>query len=530
MREYGPHQGNGEEIADTSRMLAEVDNLNRLRRPDGGHEEATLEAIHVDLLTAVKEAAMPYAVSTVHQEYRDGTFWWLDQNPVDVARSGYDFHQSDAALKRVDIEVAEAHDVNDSLQPGLVKVFISPKMTRQDAPYEVAKQEHLADDDMLRIHMLDVDPDTNEVRGKFMQSVLVRDIPLDAWIRMLKDPGNIFGRSFVIEDENSALSVMKLHQELQVPEAALPEGTVSLIEAVLPYLDKETYAKVAPRLESFRGDQDELHKKAESIADRWLAFEVELADSLEQGIATPEVSSFIFQLQHQWSGPMLDMLASHRLPQGHIQMTRPLAAKLEQAKQNSLWVAAAVATGNEETLGQLDAMTARQIRDNEHRIQAHLDSGQSVQEIMHLQASMNRLIAQQNVTVGGGCAGRSVGGFGRASKSAASKVDGELADFDPFRTPGEIDDSEEDEENSGPWYWSTGTCRIDECPTRPSTTKVGPCDVCRGCQRMFDMGKDPFKVYAMPPRPAQKRAGIYLMDVIFPSKPAPSQPKQTVPA
>lgn len=45
------------------------------------------------------------------------------------------------------------------------------------------------------------------------------------------------------------------------------------------------------------------------------------------------------------------------------------------------------------------------------------------------------------------------------------------------------------------WTWKKGVCRVDDCPTRPGSTKVGPCDVCVSCQHLFDHGKDPAKVY-----------------------------------
>ena len=43
------------------------------------------------------------------------------------------------------------------------------------------------------------------------------------------------------------------------------------------------------------------------------------------------------------------------------------------------------------------------------------------------------------------------------------------------------------------WKWKKGICRVESCPTRPGKTEVGPCDVCRRCQRVFDKGIDPTK-------------------------------------
>lgn len=49
------------------------------------------------------------------------------------------------------------------------------------------------------------------------------------------------------------------------------------------------------------------------------------------------------------------------------------------------------------------------------------------------------------------------------------------------------------------WVWKSGVCRVDNCPTRPGKTKVGPCDVCQSCQHVFDKGGDPVKLYKSVP-------------------------------
>jgi hypothetical protein len=43
-------------------------------------------------------------------------------------------------------------------------------------------------------------------------------------------------------------------------------------------------------------------------------------------------------------------------------------------------------------------------------------------------------------------------------------------------------------ENRNKWTWKKGLCIIKECHTRPNKTDVGPCNVCRGCQYLFDEG------------------------------------------
>lgn len=45
------------------------------------------------------------------------------------------------------------------------------------------------------------------------------------------------------------------------------------------------------------------------------------------------------------------------------------------------------------------------------------------------------------------------------------------------------------------WSWKRGVCRVDNCPTKPKNTDVGPCNVCRGCQHEFDRGRNPANTY-----------------------------------
>lgn len=45
------------------------------------------------------------------------------------------------------------------------------------------------------------------------------------------------------------------------------------------------------------------------------------------------------------------------------------------------------------------------------------------------------------------------------------------------------------------WKWKKGICQVKECPSRPAKTEVGPCSVCRKCQKIFDKGEQPKDVY-----------------------------------
>lgn len=397
------------------RHLTEVNNLNRLRLPDGTHAPWVVADTHENLTTAVKEAAIPHALSTVYQEHRDGHFYWLDLTEEEVAESGYAFHWHPAAHARVAVETEEAIDARENLVPGMIKVMLSPRMSSKDAPYEIAKQEHLADEDMIRLHGLDVQ--NSELKGKYIQSGSIKHVPLEAWVAMLADPNNIFGKSVSVEDPESALAVMKTHTELYLPEEALPEGIITLIEAVKPYADADSQRQIEEQLEWLRLDQTELHEKASNIAERWTSFEVELADSVYLETATPAIEDFIASLSNEWSEAFNEVLRRHIQLDGSIAMSKELAALLEQSRKNTHIVTAAVITDNQDILLKLTPEKARVIYSQEMFIQQlQQDNLANLQQIQQLEEENNQRIAQSNITAGGGCVGSTAGAFAEDQK------------------------------------------------------------------------------------------------------------------
>ena len=410
------------------RCLTEVVHLNDYREADGSHSEWAKQQVLVNLLTAVKEAAMPYAISTTFQEFvphsppehddagrRLGTYRWLGKTALQVAESGLRYHRHEAARARVREEIAEAVHIERRLEPGMMQVFISPKMSETDAPRDVAEAEHLATDDSLRVTWLDVD-EAQQPRGKYVQSLLVRHVPLEAWVAMLRDPENIFGQTVEVEDERSALAVIKTHEQLCVPAELLPEGPVTLVEAVLPYVaDQAAYEEISTQLELFRTDQADMHQKAERIAARWLQFEMSMADSLDAGYATADIVDFAEQCYAELPSHARALIDARRFGAELLMMDTKLAAVLETARQNTLWTAAAVVTRNEQVLKQLDPVVAARIYDEEMFIQQLQYEHYAYEEIQAVEAENNRLIARQNVEVGAGCAGLHANVFGNDS-------------------------------------------------------------------------------------------------------------------
>lgn len=501
-----------EPIAVEERVLTEVDHLLVHRRGDGSYDGAVLADLLVNLETAANEAAMPFAVTEVAHDVVETEhgrrIYWLGKTAVENAMSGYRFHKHQAARDRVDIEVAKAADDEERLRPGVMKIIISPRMSESDAPYEVAKQEHLGADDSIQASWLLVDQ-KGKVQKRLLQSLLVRDVPLQAWVDMLQDPNNVFGKPVAVANSESARAVMDTHKELELPLGALPGGVVDLVQAVVPYIrDEATQRSVRYQVMRYQTGQAEMKAEAQSIATRWQQFEIALAESLYDGVATADIERFIVTLQDNWSEADLNTILSHQTTNGHYMMSRQLAIVLERAKRNMLWTFAGVATGNETVIAQVDPALAERIVAAEHRM-LHFNEQLIHSEMMVEEADLNRGVATANVKVGTGCVGDSEAAFKRSGDSAESST---------------AADKSKDKSN---WEKKQGTCVVKNCPTRPGKVTVGPCGVCMGrCQKLYDAGKDPSsrREKPAPPKESAEDAGRLAVAKAIATETAPTAP------
>jgi hypothetical protein len=230
-----------------------------------------------------------------------------------------------------------------------------------------------------------------------------------------------------------------------------------------------------------------MHAKAVNIAKRWQKFETDLADSVKDELALPSIRNFINSMQSLWNDEDLSVILGHQLPDGQYEMSRELAAILEQAKQNFLWTRAGIVTGNEKVIAQLDEAAVERLHRDEMFIQVAADN-ETYDDVLALEAQSDRKIATYNVEVGGGCSGDNKKKF-KNGVEVGEGQDGEMGDFD--------------DEESKTGKISKGKCVVESCPTRPGRVKVGGCGVClERCQKLFDQGRDPTKM-----KKAGKRAG-----------------------
>jgi len=406
-------------------------------------------------------------------------FMWMGKTAVRWASSGYEYSNHPSGIERVDVEVDEAEH-SSTMSEGKVRIFISPRMTRKDAPLKIAQAEHVGDDDAVRVSWLET---KNGKTERVMQALLVKDIPFEAWVAMLEDDENMFGGALSLEDRESALSVMKLHRQLEVPRGLLESGPVSVVEAVLPYIeDSEAHAKVAEQIKKYHTkNQAEMHQQAVEKADEWLAFEQELAESLATETATYDIRRFIARLQHQWGEDDLAVISRHQRDNTAYEMSRELAAVLESAQQNLLSGRAALLADEEHVLKQVkNPELLRQMQDAERLMTLARQQGM---DYLALQARQDRMVVRHNVKAnGGGCPGKNKTEF----SDGDSPENGLGTALD---TPGEGPEAGNDDKEA--WSWKDGVCRVESCATRPGKTKVGPCSICKSCQEEFDAGRDP---------------------------------------
>jgi len=476
------------------RLLTEVEHFLQAMDEAGNVPVEVFDDVAQNRATGACEIGIPSSVTTTYHDvvYRNNELGqrqrvisWLGRTAVEVAESGYQFHFSKPAHKRTDIEVAEGHYAQKTITPGIAQSFISPRMTRHDASADIAKAEHLFTDDSLRVSTAITD-EAGEIVQRKMQSILVRGVPFEAWVTMLKDPNNIFGKSFILKDEESATSVMELFSQMDLPEEMLPDGPVTLVEAVLPYIaDEAAWQQVAEQVDRFREDQVFYENEAQQAGEEWALFDLELARSLKTGWMTDPVRFFLHQNAKFWSDDSLQLIDAHRLVDTQYQMTTELAALLARAKQKLLGDRLSVVTNNTDAIREVPPEVQREIIANHRMLRVARRNNASEAQIRRLEQMQYQLLHRHTIHSGGGCPGEVQSAFDRLNQGP----DGVGENANPFRM------------ETG-WRWKSGVCRVAVCPS-PKPTDVGPCDICRRCQREFDAGRDPTKARPITPRTVQ---------------------------
>lgn len=511
-------EGNGERPTlslEELKLLTEVVHIFRARKPGeydhqnpaAVYDQDVLNGVMDNRVTRVQEDAMSSAVTRSYQsaeEVRDElgqkrrAFIWrgLGRHAVSVAMSGYQYHFSEQAFARVGVEIDEAKHSEENLTPGTAQVFFSPRMSEADDPDgDIAVREHLADEDAIRVGTAVTDENGNVI-GRQMESLLVRDIPLSAWVDMVRDPQNIWGKAMEVSDPDSALSIMKLFDQLDLPEDVLSEGPVTLVSEVAKYIkDPEAKYSVLNQLKDFRQDQNKLHEEAQRTANDWQVFDIDLAESIHQNKMQARIYGFVVRHQNQWPDDFLSELKAHEKQDGSYGMSWKFAAKLQQAWHKIHIGGVAVAVGDKRATKDMDQGEVQRLQNNIAYIRMVEASGMASEaQINQLHAQHNREVAASGVRPGGGCNGRNGFNF---SDSGGEGQEGVSDGIPREKSSDELqDDNEEGGNKLG--KVKKGYCRIPGCSYQKVKTDVGGCDVClKSCQPLFDAGLDSDQIEAI---------------------------------
>ncbi|HSW74493.1 MAG TPA: hypothetical protein VLG16_01340 [Candidatus Saccharimonadales bacterium] len=502
-------------ISNVDRILSSVDDLLQNRNPDGTYSPQVLADNLQNITSEIQERGMRYAVTKSRHEAafiesydgtRQRTFMWLGKTALEVAMDGVLFHKHPAALKRVEVEVNEAQDIAATLRAGHAKVLISPRMTEKDAPLEAAQQEHLANDDAIRV-TFPVTDTQNEVVARDLFSLLVADVPREAWLALLNDPDNIFGRSMQVPDDGSALPIMQAHRQLELPAEKLPEGPITILAAVVPYItDPKLQARVAAHVVKFRQvNQSDFATYAHNLGIRQQAFDIEVAESLKRKVATPYIEQHILALKNQWSDESSALIRAAIQFDGSLRMNRDIAALVSDTYQTFITGRAQVLTEDAELQAQMSIREITRLREEELSIQRAQRAGYDLVVLRAQEAAGNSSMARRGVQLGDrGCSGGVGNSLRRKGSKKGSDTDSDLDDFELWEEELAASDGRESYDGN---FDIDGVCRIEVCVSRSigdGVTKVGECNVCRGCQKMYDIGIDRSKMWYIVRTPRKK--------------------------
>jgi hypothetical protein len=490
------------EILEERRLLTEVNNLLLHRQPGGAYPQEVLDGIEENLITKVKEDTMSHAVSRSFQPVSEvydqtgeqhRTFIWkgLGKTALQVAESGFEYHWSDSAFERVKYHVKEAERDTRELAPNKWHVMIEPRMSEADAPLDIAESENLAETDAIRASHA-VANENGEIIGRQMVAILASDVPLSAWVAMMRDPQNIFGKVLKVPHADSALGIIELFNQLDLPLDALPEGPVTILEAVSHYIDDETaHQSVKDQLVRFREDQQKLDGEARRTAKKWLELEKALADSLAEKTMHKQVKIFVSQHQNQWPEKVLKLLKEQEVDKGGYDMTVELAALLEQAWQKINLSETAVFVGDKKALKHLSDHEITRLQQEITFVRTiEQEAWAATADTQMARSQLQRQLAVANIQPGGGCSGENRFRFD-ANFDAPPDI---IESFLPPGVNAEAKGPQTEDEKIGEKHMAE--CRTNGCPSKPGETEVGGCDVClKHCQPLYDAGEDPAEIF-----------------------------------
>ncbi len=448
--------------------LSEVEYLRANRLEDGSLPEAVLQDAFDNILSDGYEAVIPHGVARFEQMRHGRDYYWMGKSSVQMSRDGHHYHTHQFAHDRVGVEEDEAIDARDNLTPGMVKVLISPRAKGTiDATDQEAKDEQLDDKDMVRIQYLKTD-EAGMVTAKVVESAQLPPVPVSVWVRFLQDPDNLFGRPVFAGNHNSALAVMETHRETYLTRAQIPGGVVDIARALIDYADDDvTRAELENHVERLTYEQDEIRARATRIAEDRLHFLAELADSLDQEVATEDVAQYVNVFYPHFQGQQKLLVDHMHRADGSYAMNDDFAELCADLNKFVSWVRAGVVTGNAAIIRDVGLPVAERIH-GEEVMMVHNDM--SWQQRLHMMTGVNQQIATSGVkSIGSGCSLEIENMFASVLEEASAEKLGQT---------GKEAVGEEKYDFDKEMH-----CVVCQAPPKEEEPKkmCGPCGICKTC-------------------------------------------------
>ena len=291
-------------------------------------------------------------------------------------------------------------EVQEAMQAGAQKLFISPAPTHHEADINAAIGFGYDDRAMFRLQTLSPDGLT-----KTMQSFSVFDVPAKAWAAFLSDKYNA-------TIEPTALSVMQFCNQIILENGSTADILQNFIGGVVDYVDEDDRPNVERQLNGFLEKQAELADHVYFYAKEKLVFHKELALSLDT-YARPTIRAMMKQaLDNENLNPIDKHLLSERFYGTQLYVDDYVAELATRIKTLTNDNRAGIATANERTMKKLAS---------EIGLGAAIKMSQREQIIQQLPPSENIFMVRRNEQIiigsGTGCAG----GCATAVKSPFSK-------------------------------------------------------------------------------------------------------------
>ncbi len=389
------------------------------------HNQAEVDVLEQDL-TELAEADVHNLGATVYQIHNDelGQYVSLGIGTMDNAIKGrdqIDVEDPDNLFEywRCEEEILEEQQILEpetqaGMRRGGIKIFVSPSPTHHEADPTVAAEFGYDGRTMFRVQTLSPDG-----RVKTMRSFSVFSAQAKHWAAFL---GDRYGAII----EPTAIAVMRFCRDIELEFTDVGSVLKDFIGGVAEYLPSKEKANLETQLDAFLYDQTDLEEQTMYYAKEKLAFEKELALSLNSR-ARPAVLNTIRAVYDQLNEGDQHYLAS-QFSGRDLYVDDYVAELAMRIKTLTIDNRAGLATLNEQTIKRVASKVGLETTiELAHRERVIRDMARDSIDNDFMVRRTEQQIAESGVSCGGACSVQVVDLFSaEASKAAKAGLSGTL--------------------------------------------------------------------------------------------------------